>query len=119
VAYIGVYGFFEGVTWTRNSPGLVDEVEPLELEVPEDNPVAVAHLNSLTDLVEYGPRLRLAQSLRVADVGVQVLVHPGHPTRGVPLLGHGRNEDVGAILGKRYDIVHGSDQWMAIDGAPA
>jgi len=114
----GIWGFLK-VSPKRNSPGLVDEVEPLELEVPEDNPVAVAHLNGLADLMEDGPSLRFAQSLLVADVGVQVLVHSRHPARGVPLLGHGCDQDVGTILRQRYDIVNGSDQWMAIDGAAA
>lgn len=71
----------------------------------------MAHLDRLADLMEDGAGLRLAESLLVPDVGVEVLVDT------LLLLLRRRNDDVGAVLGERHQIVHAADQRMAIDGA--
>lgn len=71
----------------------------------------MAHLDRLADLMEDGAGLRLAESLLVPDVGVEVLVDT------LLLLLRRRNDDVGAVLGEWHQIVHAADQRMAVDGA--
>lgn len=73
----------------------------------------MAHLDRLADLMKDGAGLRLAESLLVPDVGVEVLVDT------LLFLLSRRNDDVGAVLGEWHQIVHAADQRMSVDGAAA